>query len=64
MIRAWGVSNFDTAQLEQAAAVAGADRIACNQVLYHLAERAIEHDVLPWCETRGIALSTPGAPRP
>ena len=36
--------------------MAGADRIACNQVLYHLEERAIEHDVLPWCEAHGIAL--------
>ena len=23
---------------------------ACNQVLYHLRERAIEHAVIPWCE--------------
>jgi diketogulonate reductase-like aldo/keto reductase len=56
MIRAWGVSNFDVDDLEAAAAVAGADRIACNQVLYHLGERAIEHDVLPWCEARGVAV--------
>jgi diketogulonate reductase-like aldo/keto reductase len=31
-------------------------RIACNQVLYHLHERAIEHDVLPWCERHGVAV--------
>jgi diketogulonate reductase-like aldo/keto reductase len=38
-IRAWGVSNFDAADMEEALAVAGEGRIACNQVLYHLGER-------------------------
>jgi diketogulonate reductase-like aldo/keto reductase len=55
-IRAWGVSNFDVDALEEAAAIVGAERIACNQVLYHLAERGIEHAVLPWCTRRGIAV--------
>jgi len=55
-IRHYGVSNFDTGELERALALAGPDRIACNQVLYHLEERAIEHAVLPWCERRGMAV--------
>jgi diketogulonate reductase-like aldo/keto reductase len=55
-IRHWGVSNFDADDLEEALALAGKDRIACNQVLYHLQERAIEHDVLPWCEQNRVAL--------
>jgi diketogulonate reductase-like aldo/keto reductase len=55
-ILAWGVSNFDVADLEEAHAIAGADRIACNQVLYHLRERAIEHTVLPWCQRHNVAL--------
>jgi diketogulonate reductase-like aldo/keto reductase len=55
-IRFWGVSNFDADDLEAAVAVAGAGRIACNQVLYHLGERAIEHLVLPWCETNDVAV--------
>ncbi len=55
-IRAWGVSNFDVDDLEEALAIAGPGRIACNQVLYHLQQRAIEHAVLPWCETHGVAL--------
>ena len=49
-IRSWGVSNFDTDDLDEMLAVAGKGRIACNQVLYHLQERAIEHAVIPWCE--------------
>jgi diketogulonate reductase-like aldo/keto reductase len=55
-IRAWGVSNFDVADLAEALAIAGPGRIACNQVLYHLKQRAIEHAVLPWCEAHAVAL--------
>lgn len=55
-IRSWGVSNFDVEELEAALAIAGPGRIACNQVLYHLKERAIEHGVLPWCEAHGVAV--------
>ena len=55
-IRCWGVSNFDADDLDQLLAVAGKGRIACNQVLYHLQERAIEHAVIPWCERHGVAV--------
>lgn len=55
-ILSWGVSNFDVADLEEAAKIAGPGQIACNQVLYHLKERAIEHAVLPWCEQHGVAV--------
>jgi diketogulonate reductase-like aldo/keto reductase len=55
-IRSWGVSNFDTDDLDELLAVAGQGRIACNQVLYHLQERAIEHAVIPWCEQHGVAV--------
>lgn len=55
-ILAWGVSNFDVSELEALAKLADVRAIACNQVLYHLEERAIEHAVLPWCEARGIAV--------
>lgn len=54
--RAWGVSNFDEDELASALEIAGPGRIACNQVLYHLEERGIEHAVLPWCEENGVAL--------
>jgi diketogulonate reductase-like aldo/keto reductase len=55
-IRSWGVSNFDTDDLDEILEVAGKGRIACNQVLYHLQERAIEHAVIPWCEHHGVAV--------
>jgi diketogulonate reductase-like aldo/keto reductase len=51
-----GVSNFDVADLEDAVGVASKGEIACNQVLYHLQERAMEHAVLPWCAVHNVAL--------
>jgi diketogulonate reductase-like aldo/keto reductase len=55
-IRSWGVSNFDRDDLDELLEVAGQGKIACNQVLYHLQERAIEHAVIPWCEAHGVAV--------
>jgi diketogulonate reductase-like aldo/keto reductase len=55
-IRSWGVSNFDADDLDELLDVAGEGKIACNQVLYHLQERAIEHAVIPWCEQHGVAV--------
>src|SRR5258705_5543041 len=46
-IRPRGLSNVDVPDLEEASAIAGEDAIACNQVLYHLRDRALEHPVLP-----------------
>lgn len=54
-ILSWGVSNFDVDDLEEAWNT-GEGRLVCNQVLYHLRERAIEHAVLPWCEQNGVAV--------
>ena len=56
-ILSFGVSNFDVADLVEARELAGDGNIACNQVLYHLQERAIEHAVLPWCEQHGVAVT-------
>ena len=55
-ILSWGVSNFDMPNLDAAWKAGGEGRIACNQVLYHLEERAIEHAVLSWCEEHGVAV--------
>jgi diketogulonate reductase-like aldo/keto reductase len=55
-IRSWGVSNFDVDDLDELLDVAGRGSIACNQVLYHLQERAIEHALIPWCEKHGVAV--------
>jgi diketogulonate reductase-like aldo/keto reductase len=55
-ILSWGVSNFDEPDLEEAREVAGEGRLACDQVLYHLRQRAIEHAVVPWCEQHSAAV--------
>lgn len=55
-ILSWGVSNFDVPDLEAVWKIAGEGRPVCNQVLYHLSERAIEHAVIPWCEKHGVAV--------
>jgi diketogulonate reductase-like aldo/keto reductase len=55
-IRSWGVSNFDVADLSELKSIAGESVPACNQVLYHLQERAIEHAVIPWCERHNVAV--------
>jgi diketogulonate reductase-like aldo/keto reductase len=55
-IRSWGVSNFDADDLDEILEVSGEGKIACNQVLYHLKERAIEHAVIPWCTKHGVAV--------
>jgi diketogulonate reductase-like aldo/keto reductase len=55
-ILSWGVSNFDVDDLDELSQAAGPAKPACNQVLYHLRERAIEHTVIPWCEENGVAI--------
>jgi diketogulonate reductase-like aldo/keto reductase len=55
-IRAWGVSNFDASELQQALDIAGPGKIACNQVLYHLQQRDIENEVVPWCTEHNVAV--------
>jgi diketogulonate reductase-like aldo/keto reductase len=53
-IRAWGVSNFSTAEMEKLYAVPDGPRCATNQVAYSLGNRRIEKDLLPWCTSHNI----------
>jgi diketogulonate reductase-like aldo/keto reductase len=53
-IRAWGVSNFDTDDMQELFALPEGVHCAANQVLYHAGERAIEWSVLPFCRERGV----------
>lgn len=50
----WGVSNFDTDDMEELFSLPSGDRVQTNQVLYNLSRRGIEHDLLPWQAKRGI----------
>ncbi len=55
-IRFIGVSNLDVSQLKAAQAALTRERLACNQVLYHLRDRKIERDLLPYCDNHSIAV--------
>jgi diketogulonate reductase-like aldo/keto reductase len=55
-IRYWGVSNLDTADMEELVKVPGGAACAANQVLYHPDSRGIEYDLLPWCATNKIPI--------
>jgi aryl-alcohol dehydrogenase-like predicted oxidoreductase len=50
----WGVSNFDTSDMRELMKLPDGPRCATNQVLYHLGERGIEWELLPWMRERGI----------
>jgi diketogulonate reductase-like aldo/keto reductase len=52
-IRHWGVSNLDTADMEDLVA-AGGQACATDQILYNLTRRGPEHDLLPWLRQRGM----------
>jgi len=47
-IRHWGVSNFDTDDMDELMTVPGGDACATNQILYNVARRGPEYDLLPW----------------
>lgn len=55
-IGAWGVSNFDVDDMEELLTVPGGANVATNQVLYNLARRGIEFDLLPWSDRRGMPI--------
>jgi len=56
LIKFVGVSNFNIKELQQAELALQNERIACNQVLYHLGYRAIEKRIVPYYKSREIAV--------
>ena len=55
-IRAWGVSNFDVADMEELWRTPGGKNCLVNQVLYHMGSRGIDYSLLPWMRAHGVAL--------
>lgn len=55
-VRHIGVSNLDVSHLKQAQNALTRERIVCNQVLYHLRSRGVEHRLIPYCESQNIAV--------
>ncbi|WP_313772922.1 aldo/keto reductase [Enterobacter huaxiensis] len=50
----WGVSNLDIDDMQALWREEGGSACATNQVLYHLASRGIEYDLLPWCQQQNM----------
>jgi diketogulonate reductase-like aldo/keto reductase len=55
-IRHWGVSNFDTEDMEELVALPEGGNVQTDQVLYNLTRRGIEFDLMPWCRQRTMPL--------
>lgn len=55
-IRAWGISNFDQADLNELWSLPGGNQAAANEDLYHLGSRGLEYDVLPWQRAHQLPL--------
>lgn len=53
-IRAWGVSNFNTRQMEALWRVPDGNHCATNQIPYSLNKRGVERDLLPWCKQHEV----------
>jgi diketogulonate reductase-like aldo/keto reductase len=53
-IRYWGVSNFDVDDMEDLVSIPGGEDVQTDQVLYNLARRGIEYDLLPWCDVEEV----------
>ena len=53
-IRHWGVSNFDTEDMVELFALENGNRCATNQILYNVARRGPEFDLLPWLRERNM----------
>ena len=56
LIRSWGVSNIDVPDLDQLVGLPSGNRVQTDQVLYNLARRGPEYDLIPWCRGRRMPL--------
>ena len=56
LVAGWGVSNFDASDIDELVAVPGGDRVQTDQVLYNLARRGPEYDLVPMCRDLGMPL--------
>ncbi len=54
LIKSWGVSNFNTDDLKELAAVPDGENCQVNEDLYNLTSRGVEYSVLPYQKEHGI----------
>jgi diketogulonate reductase-like aldo/keto reductase len=53
-IRHYGVSNLDLADMQELLALPGGAAVATDQLLYNLARRGVEWDLLPWLRAHAM----------
>lgn len=53
-IRRWGVSNFNYADMQELWNLKNGHDCTTDQVLYHIASRGIEFDLMPWMSERAM----------
>jgi len=53
-IASFGVSNFDTSDMEESCGLAHGHGVETDQVLYNLTRRSVEHSLLPWLRHRHV----------
>ncbi len=56
LIRRWGVSNLDRADMEELLETEPGNRCAVDQVLYHLGSRGVEYDLVGWLARHNMAM--------
>ena len=56
LVRYIGVSNFSVAQMKEAQAALSKEEIVSNQVEYSIVDRAVEEEILPYCQREKITL--------
>ena len=54
LIRHWGVSNFDTHEMEKLFSCKNGSNCFCNQILYNISQRGAEYDLIPWCREHEV----------
>lgn len=55
-IKAWGVSNFDLADMKELMAVPSGDQCAANEDLYNISSRGIDYSLMPWQQEHNIPM--------
>jgi diketogulonate reductase-like aldo/keto reductase len=56
LARHWGVSNFDITDMIELIELGGGGAFECDEVLYNLAHRGIEWNLLPWARQAGLPI--------
>ncbi|MBP1964163.1 aldo/keto reductase [Paenibacillus aceris] len=56
LVKYVGVSNFSTQLMQEAQYHLGSVPLVCNQVAYHLNDRSIENQILPFAKKNGVTI--------